>query len=153
MATELARPRNAIAFGGVNPIMRVNNLAVSKDYYTRVLGFKVDFETPELISVSRGRCALFLCQGDQGHFGTWVWISAPDVEILVEELRAAGARIRHEPTNYPWAKEIQVEDPDGNVLRMGSEPNENEPTGEWLDMNHVRWIPLPEGGWKRVEEG
>lgn len=153
MATELAHPQKAIAFGGVNPILRVNDLAVSRDYYTRVLGFKVDFETSELISVSRGRCALFLCQGDQGHFGAWVWISAPDVEILVEELRAAGARIRHEPTNYPWAMEIQVEDPDGNVLRMGSEPRENEPTGEWLDMNRVRWAPLPDGSWKRVEEG
>ena len=43
MATEVAGPRNAIAFGGVNPILRVNDLAVSKDYYTRVLGFKVDF--------------------------------------------------------------------------------------------------------------
>jgi hypothetical protein len=48
--------------------------------------------------------------------------------------------------------EIQVEDPDGNVLRMGSEPRENEPTGEWLDMNGVRWSPQPGGGWKRIEQ-
>ena len=27
MATEVAGPRNAIAFGGVNPILRVNDLA------------------------------------------------------------------------------------------------------------------------------
>ncbi len=26
------------------PILRVSDVAVSKDYYTRVLGFKVDFE-------------------------------------------------------------------------------------------------------------
>jgi catechol 2,3-dioxygenase-like lactoylglutathione lyase family enzyme len=146
-------PERQTGFGGVNPIFRVSDLAVSKDYYTRVLGFKVDFETADFISVSRGRCGLFLCQGDQGHCGSWVWISAPDVELLVKELKAAGARIRHEPTNYPWAMEIQVEDPDGNVLRMGSEPKENEPCGEWLDMHGVRWAPLPEGGWKRVEQG
>jgi len=150
MATDVV-PQRLTGFGGVNPILRVNDLKVSKDYYTRVLGFKVDFETLDFISVSRGRCGLFLCQGDQGHFGSWVWISAPDVELLVEELRAAGARIRHEPTNYPWAMEIQVEDPDGNVLRMGSEPKENEPTGEWLDMDGVRWAPLPEGGYRRIE--
>jgi hypothetical protein len=26
------------------------------------------------------------------------------------------------PTNFPWALEMHVEDPDGNVLRLGSEP-------------------------------
>jgi hypothetical protein len=26
------------------------------------------------------------------------------------------------PTNYSWAVEMQIEDPDGNVLRLGSEP-------------------------------
>jgi hypothetical protein len=25
------------------------------------------------------------------------------------------------PTKYPWALEMQLEDPDGNVLRIGSE--------------------------------
>jgi hypothetical protein len=74
------------------------------------------------------------------------------VKLLVEELRAAGARIRHEPTNYPWALEIQVEDPDGNVLRMGSEPLKNEPTGEWLDMDGSRWMPGADGRWNRIEQ-
>ena len=27
-----------------------------------------------------------------------------------------------EPMNYPWALEFQIEDPDGNVIRFGSEP-------------------------------
>jgi catechol 2,3-dioxygenase-like lactoylglutathione lyase family enzyme len=150
MAASVVSER-VTGFGGVNPILRVRDIPASKDYYTRILGFEVDFETPGFISVSRGKCHLFLCQGDQGHFGSWVWIGVPDVKILVEELRASGARIRHEPTNYPWAMEIQVEDPDGNVLRLGSEPNEDEPMGEWLDMNGVRWAPQPGGGWKRVE--
>jgi len=26
------------------------------------------------------------------------------------------------PQNYSWAYEFRVEDPDGNVLRVGSEP-------------------------------
>ncbi len=33
-----------------------------------------------------------------------------------------GVGIRLPPTNYSWALEMQVEDPDGNVLRLGSEP-------------------------------
>jgi len=50
------------------------------------------------------------------------------------------------PTNYPWAYEMQVEDLDGNVLRLGSDSRENEPTGEWMDMEGKRWVPIPEGG-------
>jgi predicted enzyme related to lactoylglutathione lyase len=37
-------------------------------------------------------------------------------------LKARGVKILLEPTNFPWALEFQVEDPDGNVLRFGSEP-------------------------------
>lgn len=35
---------------------------------------------------------------------------------------------------------MQVEDPDGNILRIGSGPLESEPYGEWLDMNGDRWL-------------
>jgi hypothetical protein len=34
---------------------------------------------------------------------------------------------------------MQVEDLDGNILRLGSEPHEGEPFGEWLDMHGFRW--------------
>ena len=144
-------PERPIAFGGVSPILRVGNVTDSIDYYVRALGFKIDFQTPGFVSVSRGRCGLFLCEGDQGHPGSWVWIDGKDVEALHEEYQAAGAKIRNPPTNYSWALEMQVEDPDGNVLRFGSDPKKDEPLGDWLDMNGVRWSPLPEGGWKTVE--
>ena len=35
------------------------------------------------------------------------------------------ARFLHLPTNRPWAYEMQVVDPDGHVLRFGSEPRED----------------------------
>ncbi|MGA9529566.1 MAG: hypothetical protein WBS24_15730 [Terriglobales bacterium] len=70
---------------------------------------------------------------------------------MLEEYRRTGAKIRHPPTNYPWACEMQVEDLDGNVLRMGSDNKKDQPTGEWLDMQGQRWLPQPQGGWKRAE--
>jgi predicted enzyme related to lactoylglutathione lyase len=42
---------------------------------------------------------------------------------LREEIVARGVKLRMEPKNFPWAKEIHVEDPDGNVIRFGSEPD------------------------------
>ena len=46
---------------------------------------------------------------------------------------------------------MQVEDPDGNVLRIGSDPKKDVPVGEWLDMRGRRWIKSPDGGWTQVE--
>ena len=34
---------------------------------------------------------------------------------------------------------MQVEDLDGNVLRIGSDPKEGVPYGEFLDAAGVRW--------------
>ncbi|HEY1271519.1 MAG TPA: glyoxalase superfamily protein [Terriglobales bacterium] len=142
----------AVGFEGTAPILPVRDLAKSVDHYLRVLGFKLDWQNPGIFaSVSRGRATLFLCEGDQGHPGTWVWIGVEDAAALFEEYRRSGAKIRHLPTNYPWAYEMQVEDLDGNVLRMGSDSIENKPVGEWLDMKGQRWLPLADGGWKRAE--
>ena len=40
---------------------------------------------------------------------------------------ARGARVRQGPTNYSWAYEMRIEDPDGHVLRFGSEPKPDHP--------------------------
>jgi catechol 2,3-dioxygenase-like lactoylglutathione lyase family enzyme len=143
----------AVNFEGGNPIFRVRSGAASIDYYVRVLGFKLDWGDGGFACVSRGRFHLFLCEGDQGHPGSWAWIGVSDAEALFEEYRAAGAKIRHPPTNYSWAYEMQVEDLDGNVLRLGSEPKMDQPFGEWLDMHGNAWVASPEGGWTKVERG
>jgi catechol 2,3-dioxygenase-like lactoylglutathione lyase family enzyme len=139
------------AFGGAAPIFRVARLAASLEYYVTVLGFKIDWEERNIASVSRDRCCLFLCQGDQGHAGAWTWIGVGDVEALFIELSARGARIRHPPTNYAWALEMQIADLDGNVLRLGSEPRKDRPEGEWLDMRGDAWVRSQDGGWTRVD--
>lgn len=141
-----------VRFGGVTPILCVENVAASVEYYVIVLGFKIDFHESGMASVSRGRCGLFLVEGDQGHPGGWVWVGVSDVEALFEEYRAKGARLRHPPTNYSWAYEMQIEDLDGNVLRFGSDPKANQPVGEWRDMRGGRWAFSGDGHWTRVDD-
>ena len=141
---------NAVKFEGVTPILRVQDVSRSVDYYVQTLGFKIDFETPGLVSVKRDRCCIFLCEGDQGNPGSWVWVGVEDADALFEEYRRNGARIRHPPTNYQWACEMQVEDLDGNILRLGSEPKSDQPVGEWLDMRGDRWAKSPADEWARV---
>jgi len=133
---------NPNILGGAIPVFPVASLEAAIKYYVEVLGFKLDWEGAGIFaSVTRDKCHIFLCQGDQGHPGTWTWIGCHDAESLAAEFRERGAKIRHPPTNYPWAYEMQVEDQDGNVLRFGSDPKEGEPYGEWLDMPGRTWPP------------
>ena len=143
-------PPDEIQFEGTTPILRVESLSASIDYYVKVLGFRLDWEGPGIFaSVTRGKTTIFLCEQDQGHAGGWVWVGVSNAAGLHEDYRRRGARIRHPPTNYEWAYEMQVEDLDGNILRLGSEPKKGEPLGPWLDMHRNSWERTSEGGWKK----
>ena len=107
------------------PILSVRDLAVSVRYYVEVLRFSLDWSDPEtstMASVSRDGKAIMLCQQSQGQAGTWIWIGVEDIEPLYRQYAARGVRFQEPPTSYPWAYEMRVEDPDGHVLRFGSEP-------------------------------
>jgi uncharacterized glyoxalase superfamily protein PhnB len=127
-------PRPLVHFEGVIPILRVGNLQASLDYYVRVLGFEIDWggDSGVMASVSRDRASVMLCEGDQGNPGTWVWVGVEDAGALFEEYSERGATIRLPPTNYPWAYEMHVEDPDGHVLRFGCEPKKDRPFSDWV---------------------
>jgi hypothetical protein len=119
----------ATGFECTIPILCVLSLRASLDYYVKVLGFKIDWGGPEgfFASVSRDGCHIYLSEGGQGNPGSWIWVGVDDAGVLFEEYRSSGAKIRQVPTNRPWAYEMQIEDLDGNVLRIGSEPKADEP--------------------------
>lgn len=110
-------------FERANPILRVADLRRSLRYYVEVLGFtNAEWGGDDFTCVSRDGADIYLSVGDQGQPGTWVWIGVSDAEALHEEYKANGAVILHPPENFPWACEMKVRDPDGHVLRLGSDP-------------------------------
>jgi predicted enzyme related to lactoylglutathione lyase len=109
-------------FECIDPILRVEDMARSLRFYVEVLGFDAaPWGTEEFTFVGRDERGIYLCRGGQGQGGAWVWLGVDDVRALHRIHAERGAKIRMEPTNFPWALEMQVEDPDGNVLRFGSE--------------------------------
>jgi hypothetical protein len=68
--------------------------------------------------------AIMLCQGAQGHLGTWIGIGVEDIAPLFVEYRGKGVQFLQAPIQRPWANEMQVKDPDRHVLRFGSEPKD-----------------------------
>jgi predicted enzyme related to lactoylglutathione lyase len=114
-------------FECANPILRVANMARSLTYYVDVLGFtNAEWGGDDFTCVSRDDASIYLSEGGQGQPGTWVWVGVEDVEALHAEYQARGATILHPPENFPWACEMKVTDPDGHVLRFGSDPKETE---------------------------
>jgi predicted lactoylglutathione lyase len=121
-------PEQPTRFENAQPILNVRDMSASVRYYVKVLGFtNADWGSESFTSVARDDATIYLCQGGQGEGRTWVWIGVENVEALYQEYMASGARIQSAPENYPWAYEMEVEDPDGHVLRFGSEPREDIP--------------------------
>jgi predicted enzyme related to lactoylglutathione lyase len=115
--------QSRIRFECINPILRVENMQSSLEFYVNALGFEnASWGTEDFTSITRDRTGIYLCRGGQGQGKAWIWIGVDDVEKLHQEYQALGLKIRLPPTNYPWALEMHLEDPDGNVLRLGSDP-------------------------------
>ncbi len=130
----MAREKTRTLFEHAEPILRVTDMSATVRYYIDALGFRnADWGTDDFTSVNRDGAAIYLCRGGQGHLGTWAWIGVEDVAALYKEFKASGAKIHGAPRNYPWALEIHVEDPDGHVLRFGSEPLADRPFDSWVD--------------------
>lgn len=115
--------KNHVYFEGSQPILRVENMQASVRFYVDQLGFtNASWGNDDFTSVNRDRAGIYLCRGAQGRGAAWVWIGVEDAQRLHDEWKARGVAICMAPTNYAWALEFHVEDPDGNVLRLASEP-------------------------------
>jgi hypothetical protein len=103
----------------VIPILRVGNAAAAVAWYGR-LGFAEEwvhrFEPglPAFVSIARGGVRLFLSEhsGD-ARPDTLIYLRRNDVDAVAAEFGVV-------VTEAPWAREIELRDPDGNRLRIGT---------------------------------
>ena len=117
-------------FECANPILNVSDMTRSLRYYVDVLGFaNAEWGGDDFTCVSRDSASIYLSKGDQGQPGTWAWLGVEDVDDLYKEYQMTGATILDPPRNFPWAREMRVGDPDGHVLRFGSDTVANVEAG------------------------
>jgi catechol 2,3-dioxygenase-like lactoylglutathione lyase family enzyme len=110
-------------FENSHPILRVEDMQRSLRFYVDKLGFtSAPWCSAGFGCATRDAACIYFCLRDQGRGAAWVWVGVEDAEKLHAEFVARGVPIRMGLTNQSWALEFQVEDPDGNVLRFGSEP-------------------------------
>jgi predicted enzyme related to lactoylglutathione lyase len=119
----------------VSVILYVKDMKESLAFYKGILGFKnADWGDENFTSINRDKTGLYLCKSGQGQLGTWIWIGFDgDIFELYESLKSKGVKIKMPPTNFSWAYELQIEDPNGHVLRLGTDPDSNQP---FIDRQH-----------------
>ena len=108
------------------PVLPVKSLSESKTFYADVLGFHVDWghaETDTVCQVSRDGHRIMLME-DRG-LGSpgCVWIGL-ESDRLFRECMEKGVSVMRGPENTPWAYEMRIQDPDGNILWLGTEPRD-----------------------------
>jgi len=139
-------------FGAPMPVFRVKDVSASVVYYTKILGFEVRWQAGDAFAcVGRDKCSIMLTDDNQSQGRMWVWIGVQDARSLHAQYAATGAKIRNPPENFEWALEMQVEDLDGNVLRLGSDPEKDKPLGVWKDADGARWRHLGKGKYQRLD--
>ena len=106
------------------PQMPVTNLDRSISYYTKHLGFLLDWKyEDDIAGISNGRLCLFLNKKDNDEPGkTLVWLnldSKEQVDQLHKRWATDGASIISPPETKPWGLyEFTVSDPDDNKIRV-----------------------------------
>jgi catechol 2,3-dioxygenase-like lactoylglutathione lyase family enzyme len=105
------------------PIFRVGDGEAAAAWYKR-LGFEVDGvhrfapDLPRYMYLRRGDVWLHLSEhsGD-ARPDTLVYLYVDDVDVIADEFDTP-------VETQPWAREIELTDPDGNRLRIGTRPSD-----------------------------
>lgn len=113
----------------LNPILNVKDIETSKKFYVDILGFvAAEWGDENFTLISKDNTGIYLCKNGQGHAGSWIWMGFDgNIFDLHEMLISNSVTIKQPPLNYSWALEMQVLDPDGHVLRFGTDPDPNKP--------------------------
>ncbi|MGD8113860.1 MAG: glyoxalase superfamily protein [Sphaerochaetaceae bacterium] len=109
----------------VIPTLKVESIESSIAFYSDVLGFSKDWEYEKdgysVAGISRDSLSIYLSEGNEGTKEGWIWIGLED-DSLFGSILSSKAKIIQEPKNYSYAYEMRVEDPDGHILQLGTEP-------------------------------
>lgn len=101
----------------VIPILRVASVDRAVAWYAQ-LGFTKEWEhrfepgLPAFASIARGRGRIYLSEHEgDASADTLIYIRHSHLDDLA-------AQLGQEPTEVPWGRELKVEDPDGNRVRI-----------------------------------
>ena len=104
----------------------VSDLARSRDWYTRTLGLKVEFEVPDRQTVAlqdTDDFTIFLQEAPSSVVANHcaLWFQVEDVETTFTDWSARGVEFAHGPSKSDWGYGAELADPDGYLIRLWDE--------------------------------
>ena len=108
-------------------VLAVNDLALSKKFYTEKLGFAEDFSVDGWTFLSRGACKLRLghCpdvmpMSDAPDHSWFAYLHVENARTLYDETVKNGVEIWHKLADKPWGmREFAIVTPDGHRIVFG----------------------------------
>jgi len=114
------------------PVLAAADVSRSITFYRDELGFQLDWgglpDMPHIASVSCDGHPIMLQRREPAGAGC-VWIGGPIQELWHKLRNRPDIKIVQRPTNHPWALDMIIKDPDGNLLWFGTETLEKVPFG------------------------
>jgi len=107
-----------------------DDVPAAVDFYTKYLGFTVDFQpAPGFAIVMRGPLRLLLSGAESsgwratpddvaGPGRNRIHLVVDDLDAEVDQLRAAGVNLRGDVVTGPGGRQILVADPAGNLVEL-----------------------------------
>lgn len=109
----------------------VTDLARSRDWYVGTLGLAVEFEVAERRTVALQDTAEFTVFLQQAPVavepgGCALWFQVEDVEATFAGWSARGVAFVHGPRKTYWGYGVELQDPDGYLVRLWDERSMRE---------------------------
>ena len=100
----------------------VSNLERSRDWWTRTLELKIEFEVPatRTVALQDGEGFAIFLQEKPGvaSNGAALWFQVDDVDRTVADWTARGVAFAHGPQKTFWGYGAELADPDGYLVRL-----------------------------------
>lgn len=116
-------------FAPATPVLRTGDYPAARAFYVDVLGFECCEEAGDPVVgfgiFRRGQARVFVeaWSGPEAPYDRWrAYFHVSSVDDLAREIRAAGGTLLKDPyvTEYGM-RELEIADPDGNVLGFGAD--------------------------------
>jgi catechol 2,3-dioxygenase-like lactoylglutathione lyase family enzyme len=121
----------------------VRDHARSREWYTKHLGLKIEFEVPERMTVALqddGELTLFLVESPNAAVvpSCTLTFQVDDVESKYRELSSIGVKFEKAPQKLYWGYGAELRDPDGYLVYLWDQHSMREKGASYFAVQNSR---------------
>lgn len=117
-----------MTYSNATPVLRVSDYQRAKTFYVDVLGFEPVEEAGDPVTgfgiFRAGKAQIFLTawDGPEAAYKGWrMYLYPEDLKATMDRISAAGGTLSSPTVTEYGMREVEITDPDGNVLCLGED--------------------------------